>query len=89
MNRPVKKRELVHLARPGAEFQLRVTPGARRNEITPAEDGSLKVQVTAAPEGGKANEAIIKLLAQALGVAKSRLTLLRGHQSRDKTLRLD
>jgi hypothetical protein len=45
--------------------------------------------VTVVPEDGKATAAVVKLLAKALGVAKTRLTLLRGETSRDKLFRLD
>lgn len=80
--------ELSHLAKSGAEIALRVTPKASRNQIVAAEEG-LRAYVTVVPEDGKANEAVVKLLAKALGVAKSRLTLIRGQTSRDKVFRLD
>ena len=76
------------LAVPGTEFALRVTPGAHRNSLTMV-GGALRAAVTAAPEDGKANAAVAELLARALGVAKSRLTLIRGATSRDKLFRLD
>lgn len=72
----------------GAEFALRVTPRASRNALI-AEGGVLKVLVTVVPEDGQANRAVQELLAEALGVAKSRLTLLRGATARDKVFRLD
>lgn len=80
--------ELSHLAKSGAEIALRVTPKASRNQIVAGEEG-LRAYVTVVPEDGKANEAVVKLLAKALGVAKSRLTLIRGQTSRDKVFRLD
>ncbi|RNF36409.1 DUF167 domain-containing protein [Paracoccus methylarcula] len=80
--------DLSHLAREGAEIRLRVTPRARRNAISLDED-TIRVHVTAPPEDGKANAAVVKLLAKSMGVAKSRLTLLRGATSRDKVFRLD
>ena len=73
---------------PGAEFTCKVTPRARRNSIT-REGGVIKITVTAAPEDGKATAAVAETLAHALGVAKSRLTLLRGAISRDKVFLLD
>ena len=73
---------------PGATFALRVTPGARRDVLTD-EDGTLRCTTTAAPEDGRANAAVAEQLARALGVAKTRLTLLRGATSRDKVFRLD
>ncbi|MCB1331811.1 MAG: DUF167 domain-containing protein [Maritimibacter sp.] len=84
----MKKGALAHLAVPGAELAVRVTPKAARNAVE-AEDEGLRVWVTTVPEDGKANKAVVKLLADALGVAKSRLTLLRGATSRDKVFRLE
>lgn len=72
----------------GTEFSVRVTPKAARNAVI--QDGdTLRVTVTTVPEDGKATAAVIKLLAKSLGVAKSRLTLIRGATSRDKVFRLD
>ena len=80
--------DLSHLARPGTLLALRVTPRARRNAIV-IDGAQLRIHVTAVPEDGKANRAVLRLLADALGVAPSRLTLLRGEASRDKLVRLD
>ena len=80
--------ELSHLAKSGAEIALRVTPKASRNAIVAGEDG-LRAYVTVAPEDGKANAAVAKLLAKALGIAKTRLTLIRGQTARDKVFRID
>lgn len=76
-------------AQPGARIAVRVTPRGGRNELTVEPDGTIPIRVTAAPEDGRANEAARKLLARALGVAKSRLTLVGGATSRDKLFRLD
>ncbi len=84
----MKKGALSHLAVPGAELAVRVTPKAARNRVEQSEAG-LRIYVTVAPEGGKANRAVVKLLADALGVAKSRLELVRGASGRDKVFRLD
>ncbi|WP_159979815.1 MULTISPECIES: DUF167 domain-containing protein [unclassified Novosphingobium] len=62
---------------------LRVTPGAKVESLEIA-DGRLLVKVRAKPEDGKANEAVRDLLARALGLAPSRLELLRGATSREK-----
>ena len=72
----------------GAQFHCRVTPRARRDAITDT-GGVIKVAVIAPPEDGRANAAAAQLLAHALGVAKTRLTLLRGATLRDKVFRLD
>lgn len=84
----MKKGEWSDMAVIGAEFSCKVTPRARRQSIS-REDGVIKITVTTAPEDGKATAAVAELLAHALGVAKSRLTLLRGAISRDKVFRLD
>lgn len=79
--------DLSHLARPGTEIGVRVTPKAARNRIT-ADAGVLRVYVTTVPEGGKANADVQKLLAKALGIPKSRLDLIRGQTARDKMFRV-
>lgn len=81
--------DLSHLAVSGVELTLRVTPKARLNQVRQDETGAIRVLVTTAPEDGKANAAVLKLLAKSLGVAQSRLSLIRGAKSRDKTVRLD
>ena len=80
--------DLSHLAQPGTEIAVRVTPRAARNAVT-LDGEMIRVTVTVVPEDGKANAAVIKLLAKALGVAKSRLVLVRGATSRDKLFRID
>ena len=70
---------------------VRAQPGASQNRIVGVvadADGNerLKVQVTAPPEDGKANAAIIKLLATAMRVPKSACTVTVGHTSRNKTI---
>lgn len=79
--------DLSPMARPGAEIAVRVTPKAARNRIV-AGEGVLRVYVTVAPEKGKANAAVARLLAKALGVPKTRLVLVRGETSRDKLFRV-
>lgn len=81
--------DLSQHAVPGATFALRVTPRARRNALEQGPDGALRAHVTAPPEDGRANAAVQVLLADALGVARTRLVLLRGATSRDKVFRLD
>ncbi|MFC3086410.1 DUF167 domain-containing protein [Tabrizicola soli] len=80
--------DLSHLALPGATFAVRVTPNARRAGLELA-GGVIRIAVTEVPEAGRATEAARVALARALGVAKSRLTLLRGATARDKLFRLD
>ena len=66
---------------------LRVTPGAR-TEGFEIGDGTLLVKVRAKAKDGEANEAVLALLAEALGVATSRLRMLRGATGRDKLVQL-
>jgi uncharacterized protein YggU (UPF0235/DUF167 family) len=76
------------MAQAGAEFAVHVTPRARRNAVEWRE-GVFHIQTTTAPEDGRATAAVAEALAHGLGVAKSRLVLLRGAASRDKVFRLD
>nr|WP_325252370.1 DUF167 domain-containing protein [Amylibacter sp.] len=75
--------DLSDLARPDAEITVQVTPGARQNAMTYI-DGVLRIAVTTVPEGGKANDAIRSVLASAMKVAPSHLTLRRGQSSWNK-----
>ena len=74
-------------------LSLKVTPKASRNQVqglAPEADGStvLKLQVTAPPENGKANAAVIKLLAKEWGFAKSAIELISGETDRRKVIDL-
>jgi len=69
-------------------FEVRVAPRASRNRIIGVQDGALRVALTAPPVDGAANEALKKLLAKALGVAKSDVEILRGDRARIKVLRI-
>lgn len=84
----MKKGELSALVQPGTELTVKVTPRARRPGVS-LEDGQLRVGVTAPPEDGKANAAVAEALAHALGIGKSRLTLIRGATAREKTFRIE
>ncbi|WP_029009526.1 DUF167 domain-containing protein [Azospirillum halopraeferens] len=75
----------------GVRVTLRVTPGAARNAVAGVAETApgrlaLKVTVTAAPEGGKANAAVVKLLAGAWGLPKSALSVVTGATDRNKVL---
>lgn len=65
----------------GIVVPVKAQPGARRNGITGAHDGLLKVAVTQAPEKGKANEAIVAVLADQLGLSRSQIELVSGPTS--------
>ena len=81
------KGEWADLAQPSARLDVRVTPNARAN-LASRDGTALRISVTAPPDAGRANEAVTALLAHALGVAPSRLTLISGATSRDKAFRL-
>lgn len=68
----------------GTIVPVRAQPGARRNAVLGERNGALRVAVAAPPERGKANEAIQKLLAEAVGCRPSAIVLLQGETSRDK-----
>ena len=71
---------------PQARIALRVQPKARRSQVTVTEAGTVTVRVTAAPERGKANAAVVEVLARALSVPTSAVEIVRGHGARDKVL---
>jgi uncharacterized protein (TIGR00251 family) len=68
----------------GAVLPVRAQPGAKRNEIRGEQDGMLKVSVTQIAEKGKANKALVEVLAKGLGLRKSQFALLSGETSSHK-----
>ena len=80
--------DLSELAIAGREVSVRVTPGARTEAISVDDIGQIVIKVTAPPENGKANAAVQKLLAKSLGIAKSRVQLMRGATSRNKVFQV-
>jgi uncharacterized protein len=69
-------------------LRLRVSPGARTNAIVGKHGDGWKIRVTAAPEDGKANDAVVRLLAEQLGLPATSVTLVSGPASRDKIVEL-
>lgn len=74
-------------------ISFRVIPGSKQNKIIGLSQGinghQIKIQVTAAPEAGKANTAVLKLLAKHWHVPKSCLKIVRGETARDKIIDVD
>jgi uncharacterized protein len=74
-----------------ADLAIRLTPRADRDALvagaTP--DDPLRARVTAPPVDGQANAALVKLVAKALGVPKSGVSVVKGHTARDKVVRVD
>ncbi|MGI9382470.1 MAG: DUF167 family protein, partial [Methyloligellaceae bacterium] len=72
---------------------VRLTPNARADEILSVDDAGeravLRAKVRAVPEKGKANAALIKLVAKWLGVPRTRVTCVAGGTSRVKTLQIE
>ena len=71
------------------DLQIRVVPKAKRNSIEIGDDGLFKARVTAAPERGKANDAVITLLSKLIGVPKRDIQIVRGHTARNKSVRVE
>lgn len=68
----------------GLVLPVRAQPGARRQGVQGEQGGALKVAVSAPPEDGRANQALVEVLRELLGVKRSQVTLLSGQTSRDK-----
>lgn len=70
-------------------LSVHVTPKAARDEVAGWRGGQLWVKVCAAPEGGKANAAVERVLAGALGIARSDVRVIRGQTARSKIVEVD
>jgi uncharacterized protein (TIGR00251 family) len=68
----------------GCVLPVRAQPGARRAGVQGEQNGALKVAVTAPPEDGRANQALVEVLREALRLKRSQVELLSGQTSRDK-----
>lgn len=79
---------ILALADGEGRLTLRVTPGSRMESVAIEQD-RLIVKVRAVPEDGKANIAVVELLARALGIGTSRLRLVRGATGRDKQVQVE
>jgi len=75
----------------GADLELDVhlQPGARRTEVTGIHGDAIKIRVRAPPVDGKANEALLEFVAEALQVPRGRCVLISGQASRQKRLRIE
>lgn len=65
----------------GIVLPVQAFPGSRKNAVNGVRQGRLKVAVTQAPEKGKANDAIIEVLAEALGLKRRQISLIAGETS--------
>ena len=78
----------LRLTTDGVRVPIRVAPRASRAAIVGVHDGALKVALTAPPVEGAANDALVRLLAKALGVPKGAVRLVQGERSRDKVVEI-
>lgn len=72
-----------------ARLALRVSSGARRTGVVGRYGEGWKIAVAAAPERGRANAAVVRLLARALDVPVARVTLVKGDAARDKVIEIE
>jgi len=79
---------LTSMEGPSTRLRLRVAPGAQRAAVVGRHGDGWKVRVAAVPEQGRANDAVITLLADVLGVVPHALRLVAGARSRDKVVEL-
>ena len=70
-------------------LSLKVVPGSSRDEIVGWLADSLKVKVKAPPERGRANEAVVALLAERLGIDASSISMVSGHGSPAKVVEVE
>lgn len=78
-----------HMAMESPRILVRVIPRARVDEVAGRRDGVLVVRVTAAPEGGRANAALCRLIAKRAGVGVRSVSVVRGASSRQKIVQVD
>ena len=76
------------MTEPTTRLRVKVSAGARRTELVGRQGDAWKVRVAAPPERGRANEAVLRLLADRLGVPAAGLTVVAGRSARDKVVEL-
>ena len=72
-----------------ALLPVRVQPRAKRSEVVGERDGAVVIRIAAPPVDGKANAALCRFVAEAVGVPRRAVTVVRGESARDKVLRID
>ena len=80
--------DYTHRHMADAVLQVKVVPGASRSRVAGRYGEGVKVQVSAAPEKGKANEAVLEVLAQWLGVKAQQLSIRSGHTQPRKQVQI-
>jgi len=79
----------MHGSRSEARFEVAVVPGAKAEQLSWDEHGQLKVRVAAPAADGKANRAVIALLATRLGVPRSHVSIVHGGSGRKKLIAVE
>jgi uncharacterized protein len=74
---------------PSTRLRVRVSPGARRGGVAGRVGEVWKLRVTAPAEGGRANDALVRLLAETVDVPRRRVSLVSGHTARDKVVEVE
>jgi uncharacterized protein (TIGR00251 family) len=82
---PTSEAVVLHQSGSDVRLRLRVKPGARDDRLLGAHDGSLKLEVRAAPERGRANAAVVRLLATSLSRPTVDIEITAGSTGRSKT----
>jgi uncharacterized protein (TIGR00251 family) len=78
----------VSVPESSATLNVKVVPGAKRDRVVGRYGDGVKVQVSAPPEDGKANKAVVEVLAMALGVKVGQVEIFRGHAQARKAVRV-
>lgn len=71
-----------------ATLNVKVVPGASRDRVVGRYGGGIKVQVSAPPEGGRANQAVVAVIAEALGIKTHQVSIVKGHAQPRKILEI-
>ena len=74
---------------PSARLNVKVVPGSSRDEIVGWLGDALKIKVMAPPEKGKANESVVEILAEKLGISTDDIEIVSGHSSPSKVLSIE
>jgi len=80
---------LVREVENGVELHINVLPRSSRNTVVGFQDNCLKIKISKPPVDGQANAACCRLLSKLFNMPASKVTVVRGHNSRRKTVRLD
>ena len=72
-----------------ARIRVKVTPASGRSEVVGRHGEAWRIRVTSAPERGRANDAALRLLAEALAIPRRNLSVIAGHTTRDKLVAVD